>query len=191
MKQLIAFLITLFLSVPAIFAQNTAQQTVADTPASFNLNPEQIALDYFIACLDSFSMDAYNGYRFNKSKDKVYFSGATELFDDLTLGNFKTYSFKKKKFIDAGSFNDRNRLLTCEKMPRKLNSRYKHLVKAQGAQRKATDALIAISNAYFYDNNYYVRIRIDQGSDLVQTYFYARIDAQGQPVNWVLTNDIQ
>jgi len=159
------------------------------------LNVEQIAFDYFLTKIDSFSFDAYSSYKFNKKKDRMFYTGITELYQDLMLGNFKTYAFKKKKFIDAGSFNDRNRMLSCEKEPRKINASEKYIVKVKvlndNADRKPTDANIAISNRYYFDGYYYVRIKIDPGIDLVHTYFYAKINPMGEPENWIVASDIE
>ncbi|RYZ53803.1 MAG: hypothetical protein EOP49_06525 [Sphingobacteriales bacterium] len=166
-----------------------------DVVAADSINVEQIAFDYFISRLDSFSFESYSNYRFNREKDKIYFSGTTELFDDLLLGNFKTYVFKKKKFINAGSFNDRNKLLSCTREPRKIVARQKFVSKGNSAAfieaRKETDALIAVSNRYFFEGYYYVRIKIDPGLAMVQTYFYIKMTEDGEPVDWVVASDIE
>lgn len=154
------------------------------------LNIEQIAFNYFISKLDSFSMDSYSNYKFNKTRDKIYYTGVTTLFDDLVLGNFKTYTFKKKKFINAGSFNDRNYLLTCEKNAKPVSSTDKFVVRVKPAtpsvQRKAGDASISISNRYFYDDHYFVRIKMEQGEHAFSSYFFVKLDAMGEPVSWVV-----
>lgn len=90
----------------------------------------------------------------------MFYTGMKELYQELMLSNCKTYS---------GSFNDRNRMLSCEKEPRKINAAEKYIVKVKvlndNADRKPTDANIAISNRYYFDGYYYVRIKIDPGID--------------------------
>lgn len=59
------------------------------------------------------------------------------------------------------------------------------------ADRKPTDANIAISNRYNFDGYYYVCIKIDPRIDLMHTYFYAKINAMCEPENWIVASDIE
>jgi hypothetical protein len=184
-----------------------------------SLNVEQIAFDYFLSKIDSFSFDAYSAYRFNRSKQRILYSGNTDLFTDFLLGNFKTYAFRKKKFIDAGTFDDRNNVISCSHDPRpftssepfcvkdfgitsKIDQEYKKIVdkapvqpdeaNPNKPQREYRDVYIQLSNRYFFENYYYVRIKIViPDYYLVQTYFYAKIDTNGEPINWVATSDVE
>lgn len=204
----------------------TKVETIVDNSKIFDrslgadsLNVEQIAFDYFISKLDSFSFDAYSAYRFNKSKQRILYSGYTDLFSDFLLGNFKTYSFKKKKFIDAGTFDERNNVISCSHEARafsssqpfcskdpaiasKIDVAYKNIVEkppvqADAAnpnkpQREYHDVFVQMSNRYYYQGYYYVRIKIViPDYYLVQTYFYAKIDPSGEPINWVATSDVE
>lgn len=159
------------------------------------LKIEKIALEYFLAKLDSVVReDAMNGNGFNRKKDRIYFSGATELFEDLKLGEFKTYAFKRKHFIEAGSFDQRNYRLQCDKVPVKIAIADKLLTKGSKEDyernRRGNDLRIAVSNRYFHNGQYFVRIFLDTGMNMFQVYFYVRVDESGTPQDWVVSSDI-
>ncbi len=66
------------------------------------LNVEQIAFDYFLTKIDSFSFDAYTSYKFNKKKDRMFYTGMTELYQDLMLGNCKPMLSRRKNLLMQG-----------------------------------------------------------------------------------------
>ncbi len=236
MKKIIAIFLLIAISVNSADAQwrrknknkkeDVKVETIIDNSKIFDrnlgadsLNIEQIAFDYFLSKIDSFSFDAYSAYRFNKSKQRILYSGNTNLFSDFLLGNFKTYSFKKKKFIDAGTFDDRNNVISCSHNPRsftssepycvkdpaiasKIELEYNNIVNKPPSQpddanpnkpkREYRDVYVEMSNRYFFQGYYYVRIKIViPDYYLVQTYFYAKIEPNGEPINWVATSDVE
>jgi hypothetical protein len=151
---------------------------------------EQIAFDYFISKLDSIINEELTGYKFNTKTDKLYFEGKTSMFDDLVLGDFKTYVFTRKRFIDPGSIKERNMLLKCSADPLPIIANAYHFIVAESKNLPEDKSVrVALSNRYFHKGYYYVRFQINKGVALRKVFAYIKLDEQAHPVDWVVTTD--
>lgn len=182
----IAFFISLFAATALTYSAGKAQSS--DGPGI-----EQRALEYFLQKLDSLVLNESTGQRFDKDKGEIYYSGKTSMFDDLVLGDFKTYVFTRRRFIDPGSVAERNTLLVCAKEPVPLHASRPFLFiaadKSKVSFNKPQVIWLGISNAYLYKDHYFVRFRLDRSAAIHRSYVYFKMDKTGALIDWVATSD--
>lgn len=153
------------------------------------LNIEEIALKHFVSNIDSITI-FYGSYfkLFDSSLNKIYFNGVASIVAAL---NFELFRQKKGFLIPDSSdlvsastwIYPQRKGITKISSPSKVSiCNYKYFQNYS----KIGDIYITMSNRYFHNGCYYVRIFINIGNDNIRNDFYVKIDKEGNILDSII-----
>ena len=171
---LICFLMSLYCT-----AQNPADK----------LPIEQNAFDAFVRSLDTTYLyfDTYE--KFKTNTDKIYYNIHT--YSTLSLLLNISDEIKYKNFFEFKTPDDKELIIPADTSAHTISSNYKLAIPIDRKKKKEPlnlvdrDIWAGVTNRYYYNGFYYVRIFIEVSVDWKANSAFVKLDKEGNPLKIV------
>jgi hypothetical protein len=178
------------MAVPVLFGGSINQST--DT-----LRIEQTAFNYLVSNIDSIIfIDGSKRQNFNTATNKIYFCGYSS---GKGMIHFAAAKFFKDNFLNVDSLYymkdnpQQISSLTNNREPLTIPKPYVRICDYDcfKENKKSGDIFAHISNRFFHDGFYYVRINIHIGVDNIFNEVYFKLNSEGTIIDKHFTHGIE